>query len=53
MMGEGGKALAARVPLGRIGTGEEIAAAVLWLLSDESRYVSGTVLPIDGGMTAG
>jgi beta-ketoacyl ACP reductase len=53
MMGEGGKAMTARVPLGRIGTGEEIAAVVTWLLSDESRYVTGTVLPVDGGMTAG
>jgi NAD(P)-dependent dehydrogenase (short-subunit alcohol dehydrogenase family) len=53
MMGEGGKALAARVPLGRIGTGAEIADTVTWLLSDESRYMTGTVLPVDGGMTAG
>lgn len=53
MMGEGGKALTARVPLGRIGTGAEIADVVTWLLSDESRYVTGTVLPVDGGMTAG
>lgn len=53
MMGDGGTALAARVPLGRIGTGEEIADVVTWLLSDEARYVTGTVLPVDGGMTAG
>lgn len=53
MMGQGGSALAARVPLGRIGTGDEIADVVTWLLSDESRYVTGTVLPVDGGMTAG
>lgn len=37
------------VPLGRGGTAEEVAEAILWLLSDESRYVTGTVLPVSGG----
>ncbi|MFI4936101.1 MAG: SDR family NAD(P)-dependent oxidoreductase [Caulobacterales bacterium] len=40
---------AASVPLGRPGTTEEIAAGILWLASDESRYVTGTELVIDGG----
>jgi 3-oxoacyl-[acyl-carrier protein] reductase len=53
LMGAGGKALASRVPLGRIGDDAEVADVVVWLLSDASRYVTGTVLPIDGGMTAG
>ncbi len=41
-----------RVPLGRIGTPEEIAYGVLYLASDESSFVTGTELIIDGGRTA-
>jgi NAD(P)-dependent dehydrogenase (short-subunit alcohol dehydrogenase family) len=44
---------AARRPLGRIGTAEEIAAAVLYLASDESSFVTGTALVVDGGGVAG
>lgn len=40
---------ASTVPLGRIGTGEEVAEAVLWLLSDAAAYVTGTVLEVAGG----
>lgn len=40
----------ARVPMGRIGEPEEIAAAVLWLLSDEASYVTGAVLRVGGGL---
>jgi NAD(P)-dependent dehydrogenase (short-subunit alcohol dehydrogenase family) len=39
-----------RVPMGRIGEPEEIAAAVLWLLSDEASYVTGAVLQAGGGL---
>jgi NAD(P)-dependent dehydrogenase (short-subunit alcohol dehydrogenase family) len=46
------KALAARQLLGRLGTPEEIAAGILFLASDESRFATGTVLTLDGGMTA-
>src|SRR5258708_6742949 len=41
---------AAFVPMGRIGQPEEIADAVVWLLSDEARYVTGHTLPVDGGV---
>jgi NAD(P)-dependent dehydrogenase (short-subunit alcohol dehydrogenase family) len=39
-------------PIGRMGTSEEIAAAVLWLCSPASSFVLGIALPIDGGFTA-
>jgi NAD(P)-dependent dehydrogenase (short-subunit alcohol dehydrogenase family) len=41
------------VPMGRMGEPEEIAAAVLWLCSDASSFITGHVMPIDGGLTAG
>ena len=41
-----------RIPLGRIGTAEEIAYGVLYLASDESSFVTGSELVIDGGRTA-
>jgi NAD(P)-dependent dehydrogenase (short-subunit alcohol dehydrogenase family) len=40
-----------RVPLGRLGTAPDVARAVLWLLSDEAGYVTGTELLVDGGVT--
>jgi NAD(P)-dependent dehydrogenase (short-subunit alcohol dehydrogenase family) len=39
--------------MNRFGTPEEVAAAVVWLLSDASSYLTGTVIPIDGGALAG
>jgi NAD(P)-dependent dehydrogenase (short-subunit alcohol dehydrogenase family) len=40
------------VPMRRIGTPSEVAEAVTWLLSDQSSYVTGTCLSVDGGMIA-
>ena len=45
-------ALTALHPIGRIGTPEEIADAVLWLSSDKSSFVTGHSLLLDGGFTA-
>ncbi|MGA2256088.1 MAG: glucose 1-dehydrogenase [Thermoguttaceae bacterium] len=43
---------AAFVPMGRIGQPDDIADAVVWLLSDEARFVTGHTLPVDGGVCA-
>jgi meso-butanediol dehydrogenase / (S,S)-butanediol dehydrogenase / diacetyl reductase len=45
-------ALVARQPVGRLGSAEEIAKAALYLASDDAAFVTGTVLVIDGGLTA-
>src|SRR2546429_168365 len=45
-------ALQERVPLGRLGTSEEVAYGVLYLASDEASFVTGSELVIDGGRTA-
>lgn len=41
--------VAERIPLGRVGTGAELAAAVCFLLSDEASYLTGAHLAVDGG----
>jgi 2-keto-3-deoxy-L-fuconate dehydrogenase len=50
--GEDIEALRARQPLGRLGTPQEIAEAVLYLASDAAAFVTGTAFVIDGGLTA-
>lgn len=46
------KALASQVPLRRVATKDDIADMVVFLCSDAARYVTGAVVPCDGGMTA-
>ncbi len=43
---------AATVPQGRVGEPEEIAATVCFLVSDDSRHITGAAVPVDGGITA-
>jgi NAD(P)-dependent dehydrogenase (short-subunit alcohol dehydrogenase family) len=45
--------LESRIPLARLGSPEDIAEAVLWLISPRSGFVNGDILTIDGGETAG
>jgi len=47
------EAYLASIPAGRFAEPEEVAAAVSWLASDEAAYVSGAVLPVDGGLGMG
>jgi len=42
----------AACPLGRLGTPDDVADAVLFLLSDAARWISGATLTVDGGMLA-
>ncbi len=42
--------LAARIPLGRLGTERDVAAAIVFLASDEACYITGHVLDVNGGM---
>jgi meso-butanediol dehydrogenase / (S,S)-butanediol dehydrogenase / diacetyl reductase len=47
------KRVASWYPLGRVGTPDDIAAAVLFLASDEAAWITGTSLAVDGGLLAG
>jgi meso-butanediol dehydrogenase / (S,S)-butanediol dehydrogenase / diacetyl reductase len=51
-IGESLDALRARQPMGRLGSTEEIAKAVLYLASDDAAFITGSGLVIDGGLTA-
>lgn len=44
--------VSANVPMGRLGSAEDVCDAVVFLATDASRYTSGTALPLDGGLAA-
>jgi len=46
-----GKTIIDNTPMGRFGEAEELLGALIWLLSDASRFVTGVVVPIDGGFS--
>ncbi len=50
--GEMRDAIATSIPVGRVGASEQIAAAVLYLCSDEAKFTTGTSLVVDGGYVA-
>jgi len=49
---ERGKTIIDHTPMARFGAADELAGTVLWLLSDASKFVTGIVVPVDGGFSA-
>ncbi|HVP91076.1 MAG TPA: SDR family oxidoreductase [Terriglobales bacterium] len=49
---ERGRTIVAHTPMGRFGSPEDLVGAALWLLSPMARFVTGVVLPVDGGFSA-
>ncbi len=49
---ERGRQIFRSVPMARFGKVEEVAEAALWLLSDQASFITGAVIPVDGGYTA-
>jgi len=45
------RAIIAQTPMGRLGKPDEIVGAVQWLCSDAASFVTGVVLPVDGGFS--
>jgi NAD(P)-dependent dehydrogenase (short-subunit alcohol dehydrogenase family) len=47
-----GKTIVGHTPMGRLGVPRDLIGCVLWLLSPAADFVTGTVIPIDGGFSA-
>jgi NAD(P)-dependent dehydrogenase (short-subunit alcohol dehydrogenase family) len=47
-----GRSILARTPMGRFGDPSELQGALLWLCSDAASFVTGVVIPVDGGFSA-
>jgi NAD(P)-dependent dehydrogenase (short-subunit alcohol dehydrogenase family) len=52
-LGAGLDVILPRIPAGRIGQPEEIAQVATFLASEQARYITGAVLPVDGGLGMG
>ena len=52
-MGDSLEAITPRIPLGRIGTPDDVAGLVEFLCSPAARYITGAVIPVDGGLSMG
>jgi len=46
------EAILAKTPMGRFGSADEVNGAVQWLCSDAASFVTGAVIPVDGGFSA-
>jgi NAD(P)-dependent dehydrogenase (short-subunit alcohol dehydrogenase family) len=51
-MTERGKKIIDHTPMSRFGEPDELVGTVLWLISDAAKFVTGTVIPVDGGFSA-
>jgi NAD(P)-dependent dehydrogenase (short-subunit alcohol dehydrogenase family) len=47
-----GHTIISQTPMGRFGDAEELVGTMVWLCSDASRFVTGTIIPVDGGFSA-
>ncbi|MCG8391426.1 MAG: SDR family oxidoreductase, partial [Cytophagales bacterium] len=47
-----GRTIIEHTPFKRFGTPGELAGTLIWLISDASKFVTGTIVPIDGGFNA-
>ena len=47
-----GRSIVSHTPMGRLGQAEDLIGAVTWLLSDAAAFVTGVVIPVDGGVSA-
>jgi len=52
-LGEGVEAYTSMIPLARMGEGSDVAGVIGFLGSDEARYITGAVIPVDGGLAMG
>jgi len=46
------KEVNARIPMGRMANADEYQGTLLWMLSDASSYLNGSIIPVEGGRTA-
>jgi Dehydrogenases with different specificities (related to short-chain alcohol dehydrogenases) len=47
-----GERIIEHTPMGRFGQPEDLSGTVLWLVSSQSEFVNGTIIPVDGGFSA-